>query len=465
MAHVTIIGAGYVGLVTAVCFAEEGHRVTCVEAAEERVSALRQGALPIQEPRLDELWNRHLSSGSLEITGDYGEGLRGSDFVFICVGSPSLPDGRADLGEVLAAARGIAFFAEGSPIAVLKSTVPVGTAARVAEVLNAERSNGEWIRVVSNPEFLREGEAVDDFMHPDRLILGASDQEAAAAVASLYRSVACPVLVCDNATAEMVKYASNAFLATKISFINEIVSLCEPMGVDVRRVAQGMGMDHRIGPHLLEAGLGWGGSCLPKDTKALVAMAEDARLTAPLLSGVMAVNSGLPRQATDRLKALLGRLAHRTVTVWGLTFKPGTDDLRESPSLALLELLVSEECDVRAYDPMVSRDGPTPVSGVTYCGDPYEASRGADAIVLATAWKEFLSLDMSRVLEGMKGRVFFDGRNAFADQNLCELGFLYLGIGRDGVRHTDVAALDGYAANGKISKTRLAAAASRAATS
>jgi UDPglucose 6-dehydrogenase len=284
-------------------------------------------------------------------------------------------------------------------------------------------------------------------------------------VASLYRSVACPVLVCDNATAEMVKYASNAFLATKISFINEIASLCEPMGVDVCQVARGMGMDHRIGPHLLEAGLGWGGSCLPKDTKALIAMAEDMRLTAPLLSGVMAVNSGLPRQATDRLKALLGRLAHRTVTVWGLTFKPGTDDLRESPSLALLELLVSEGCDVRAYDPMVSRRGPTPVSGVTYCDDPYEASRGADAIVLATAWKEFVSLDMSRVLEGMKGRVLFDGRNAFAGQNLSELGFLYLGIGRDGARHTVVAALDGYATNGKISETRLTAAASRAATS
>ncbi|MFQ5876042.1 MAG: UDP-glucose dehydrogenase family protein, partial [Dehalococcoidia bacterium] len=375
MSHVSVIGAGYVGLVTAACLAEQGHQVHCVEAVDQRVNALRQGELPIDEPGLQELWNKHLPSPALEVTGDYSEGLRGCDFVLICVGSPSLLNGGADLSQVLAAAHGIASSAQGRPVVVLKSTVPVGTAAMVDEIINARLSPDQRIEVVSNPEFLSEGNAIKDFRNPGRVIVGARDHSAAEKVASMYGPLECPILYCDNPTAEMIKYASNAFLATKISFINEVANLCERLGVDIDHVAHGIGMDHRIGPDFLGAGLGWGGSCLPKDTKALAAMARGVSVPTPVLSGAISVNAQQPMRVVDRLRTSLTRLEDSTVAVWGLTFKPDTDDLRESPALKLLQILVSEGCTVKAYDPVVSRRGLMPVDGVIYCSDPHAASR------------------------------------------------------------------------------------------
>ncbi len=434
MPRITIIGAGYVGLVSAGCFADMGHRVTCVEVDQDKVATLRRGLLPIQEPGLSELWEKHLALGDLAVTADYAQGLEAADFVFVCVGSPSLADGSADIRQVMEAARGIAASIQGRPVVVIKSTVPVGTAARVSQFLNRGRSAQERVPVVSNPEFLSEGRAVQDFLQPDRVIVGAEESQAAEAVASLYRPLDPPFLFCDNATAEMIKYASNAFLATKISFINEIAALCEPLGVDVKRVAQGMGMDQRIGAQFLGAGLGWGGSCLPKDTRALVAMAREHHIAMPLISSVIQVNSSQPHRVVWKLKSLLGPLHGCTVALWGLTFKPDCDDLRESPALNLAQLLTGEGCVVRAYDPAINLKARKPqMEGLEHAGDPYEAVRGAQALVLATAWKEFLSLDMVRVSEEMQGRVVIDARNALDGERLRQLGFIYVGIGRDSV--------------------------------
>ena len=462
MARVSVIGAGYVGLVTAACFGEKGHQVTCVDIVAERVEALRRGQVPIQEPGLAELWNKHLESGALEVTDSHSLGMRDCDFIFICVGSPSLPDGSTDLAQVVSAARSVADHVSGNPILVVKSTIPLGTANRLAKIVNADRSSPSLIHVVSNPEFLREGEAVVDFMNPDRVILGAADRSSAEAVASLYTPLTCPVLFCDNATAEMVKYASNAFLATKISFINEIASLCEPFNVEVNDVARGMGMDHRIGADFLKAGLGWGGSCLPKDISALAAMARESRLPSPLLDSVFEVNSKIPSAVAMKLDRLLGGLQRRTVGVWGLTFKPDTDDLRESPAVMLANLLVNTGCTVKAYDPAVNRCGSEPARTVTYCANPYEAARDSDAVVLATAWQEFLSLDMARVREEMRGNLFFDARNAFDPRRLSDLGFTYLAIGRDGVVGESTVQVNGYSHD---KESELISSASKAAIS
>ncbi len=436
MANISIIGAGYVGLVTAACFAEEGHRVRCVEAIGKKVDDLRKGILPIDEPGLDRLWNKHLRSETLMVTGDYEEGLRDCEFIFICVGSPPLPDGRPDLSQVMTAARGIASHVRGNPIVVLKSTVPVGTASTVSDIFGTNGSAAPRIPTVSNPEFLREGMAVQDFRTPDRVILGAQDQAAARAVALIYEPWGCPILYCDNATAEMIKYTANAFLATKISFINEVANLCDGLGVDVDQVARGIGMDHRIGPHFLGAGLGWGGSCLPKDTRAMAAMGQDAHVPTPVLSGAIQVNDDQPDRLIAKLNASLRGLEGRTIAVLGLTFKSDTDDLRESPALRMVELLIYEGCTVRAHDPAVSRRGLTPVSGVIYCDDPYEACQNSDAVVLATTWKSLLSLDMRRVCDEMRGRLFLDARNALDPEYIRSCGLTYVGVGRNGGSRT-----------------------------
>lgn len=432
MPRITVIGAGYVGLVSATCFAELGHQVSCVELDEEKVRLLRGGAVPILEPRLQDLWSRHTQRGVLEITADYAAGLVGTEFVFICVGTPSLPDGRANVRYIVEAARSLATHVDGRPIIVIKSTVPVGTADLVSNAVNAGRREGQRMAVVSNPEFLREGQAVHDFLEPDRVVIGAEQEAAARSVAALYGAAEAPLFITDNATAEMIKYASNAFLATKVSFINEFAALCEPLGVDVEQVAKGLGMDKRIGPAFLSAGLGWGGSCLPKDTRALLSMAKRMNTPAPLLSAVVRINARQPRNLVHELSSLLGTLEGKQIAVWGLTFKPETDDLRESPAIALIQLLLERGCRVRAYDPAVTLAETGPHDGIEYCSDPYEATRGADALVLATAWQEFLSLNMSRVREEMGGRIVLDARNALDADNLRRLGFVYRGIGRNG---------------------------------
>ncbi|MFW6194922.1 MAG: UDP-glucose dehydrogenase family protein [Chloroflexota bacterium] len=432
MAQIGVVGAGYVGLVTAACLADMGHRVSVIEQDARKVASLRLGDIPIAEEGLEALWARGLKKGSLTITGSYAQGLRSAEFIFVCVGTPSGEDGVPDLSYVLYAAEGIALHAEGQPTVVLKSTVPVGTGATVAETIAMRHPSGRRFQVASNPEFLREGYAVADFLHPDRIVVGATDPEIARAVASLYEGLDAPIILTDSRTAELIKYASNAFLATKISFMNEIAGLCESVDVDVSDVSRGMGMDPRIGPKFLAAGLGWGGSCLPKDTKALKAMGIQTQVEMPLLSAAMRVNEEQPRRVTDKLDTLLGGLSHKTVALWGLTFKEGTDDFRESPAIALAQALLARGCAVRVYDPVAATKSTPPMEGVSYSQDPYQAAEGASAVVLATAWPEFLHMDMSRVLYLMDGNVFIDARNALVPSELRGMGFVYEGIGRNG---------------------------------
>ncbi|HEY8491269.1 MAG TPA: UDP-glucose/GDP-mannose dehydrogenase family protein [Dehalococcoidia bacterium] len=432
MSNICVVGAGYVGLVTAGCFARLGHQVTCVDVNPQRVEDVNRDRLPVREPHLDALWRRSRRQGRLRATTDYARAVPGAAFIFVCVDTPAGGDGRADLRRVVEAAGSIAAHlpAGAAPVVALKSTVPVGTAELVRDVLAACRPAGPVPPVVSNPEFLREGHAVSDFLRPARVVVGAADEAAARAVAALYEPLRRPVLFCDNRTAELIKYASNAFLATKVSFINEIAELCESYGVDVTDVARAIGMDARIGGAYLDAGLGWGGSCLPKDLAALVAMAGAREVASPLLSAVVEVNRRQPQRVVQRLRDLLGSLDGRTVAVWGLTFKPDCNDLRGSQALALIRLLEEQGCRVRAYDPAGMPAAAPLLPGVALAPDAYEAAAGADAVVLATAWAEFRSLDFVRVAGLVRRPLLIDGRNCLPVEAVLGAGFTYIGMGR-----------------------------------
>ena len=433
MRRISVVGAGYVGLVTATCFAELGHQVTLIEIDPEKVDLLERGTMPVREAGLPELWQRHWSAGRVRITGDYERGLENCETVFICVGTPSGANGKPDMRWVRSAAKAIAQAASGHLIVVNKSTVPVGTADFVAGIIERHKKNGEGFAVVSNPEFLREGCAVFDFLHPSRVILGSNDSRAAHTVAELYESLGCPIVLCDAGTAEMSKYASNAFLAAKVSFVNEIAHLCEKYGVDVKQVAGIMGMDERIGPKFLDAGLGWGGSCLPKDVKGLIYMAQSRGLRSPLLRSVLRINLGQPLVAVGKLQSRLGSLDGKTIGILGLAFKPNSDDMREASSLAIISLLQEEGCRIRAYDPEAMEVAARLMPSVTYCSDAYEVARGCDALVLVTEWDEFKELDMRKIRGYMKSPVLVDGRNFYDPEEMIDAGFMYEGIGRNGV--------------------------------
>jgi UDPglucose 6-dehydrogenase len=428
---VCVVGAGHVGLVTAACLAELGHRVTCVDTDEDRIEALRSGTVPIHEPGLDTLIERHRASGALRFTASYKEALEGVDFVFVAVNTPSTPEGAADLRHVRRAARQIGRALKDSrPIIVNKSTVPVGTAETVDHILRQEAGGLGELPVVSNPEFLREGTAIEDFMKPDRVVLGSNDREAARRVAELYGPLKAPVLITDPETAEMVKYASNAFLATKISFINEIASICEGVGADVSQVAQGMGLDKRIGSQFLQAGIGYGGSCLPKDVKALVHMASIYGSHPQLLNAVLQINVDQRRRLVRRLRETLGSLEGATVAVLGLAYKPNTDDVRDSPAIDIIRLLDREGAAVRAHDPVANQNLAEILPDVTCCSDAYEAVSGCDAVIIATDWPQFLDLDLRQVKARMRRPVLVDGRNLFHPDVVRGHGFTYLSIGR-----------------------------------
>ena len=432
MSQICVVGTGYVGLVTAACLADLGNFVVALDSDKERIDGLKRGLLPIYEPGLEELVQNNAAAGRLSFTGDYAQALAGAEFAFVAVGTPSGVDGDADLHFVRAAVESIARTAQNPLIVVNKSTVPVGTGDWVTEVMLRQRSESlVTFSVVSNPEFLREGSAVHDFMNPDRIVLGASDPGAAQQVAELYAPLRAPVLVTDLRTAEMIKYASNAFLATRISFINEIATTCEELGADVRTVALGMGYDQRIGHSFLDAGLGWGGSCFPKDVKALEHMAVLHGAHPQLLQAVMEINRNQRRRAVMRLRQTLGgSLREATLGVLGLSFKPNTDDIRESPAIDLIHLLQNEGALVRAYDPRAMHNATSTLREVVFCQSPYEAAEGADALILATEWNEFKQLDFAKLRELMRHPVLFDGRNFWPGEVLIRQGFVYLGVGQ-----------------------------------
>jgi UDPglucose 6-dehydrogenase len=431
MRNITVIGVGYVGLVTGTCFADLGNRIVCLDIQEERIANLKKGIMPIYEPGLEEMVARNVKAGRLSFTTSYAAGLKDAEFVFIAVGTPSDVDGEADLQYVRAAAESVAEVMDHPLIIVNKSTVPVGTGDWVADIVRAKQKTPVPFSVVSCPEFLREGSAISDFTSPDRIVLGSLDKEAANRVAELHLPLRTTLVVTDLRTAEMIKYASNAFLATKISFINEIANICEALGADVKEVAAGMGYDKRIGRHFLDAGLGWGGSCFPKDVKALAHMALEKGRHPQLLRAVMDINADQRRDVIAKLKSALGDLHGKTVGILGLAFKPNTDDMRDAPSVDIANMLLSKGAKVRGYDPVAmtvaSRVLP---SGVQLVDTPYECARDADALIIVTEWNEFKQLDLAQIRQVMKQPVIIDGRNIYEARLIKELGFTYRCFGR-----------------------------------
>ena len=430
MKTIAVIGTGYVGLTTGTSFADMGNQVYCIDIDKDKIARLREGVLPIYEPGLQELVIRNMGTGRLHFTTSFEEGLRGAQFIFIAVGTPDDGSGGADLSQVRSAAKMIGETLDRPVIVVNKSTVPIGTGDLVTSIINEHKRSEVTFSVVSNPEFLREGSAVVDCMAPDRVVLGSTDRDAAETVAGLYVSLRCPILITDLRTAEMIKYASNAFLATRISFINEIAAVCERLGADVKEVALGMGYDKRIGTAFLEAGLGFGGSCFPKDVNALMRMARDAGQHPQLLGAVMDINRDRRRWAITQLRERLGSLEEKRIALWGLAFKPNTDDVREAPALDLIELLQAAGANVAAYDPAATETAGAVTEGVNFCSDAYAAVEDADAVVLVTEWNEFKNLDLARVKATLRRPLLIDGRNLYEPSTLIELGFEYIGVAR-----------------------------------
>jgi UDPglucose 6-dehydrogenase len=433
MTRICVVGGGgYVGLGYAVALAELGHDVVGLDIDASRVELLNRGESPIYEAGLPEMLARNLAQGRLRFTTDYADAVPGSEMVFLCTGTPSLSDGEADLRQVRSAAASIGAHLRPATatIVVNKSTMPVGTAELVAGIVAEHAPPDARFAVVSNPEFLREGRVLHDILHPDRVVLGGDDPAALAAVTSLYAPLGAPILQTDHRSAELIKYAANAFLATKISFINDIARLCERLGADVTVVARGIGADERIGSRFLHAGIGFGGSCFPKDVGALTRMAEGAGLHPGLLRSVLEINREAQRRFVARADELLGGLDGRAIAVWGLAFKEGTDDLRESPAVAIVEMLAERGAVVSAHDPAALANAAERLPGIALCDDPYAVAAGADAVMLCTPWPEYGGLDLARVAALMRGDLLLDGRNMLQPDAVAAAGLRYEGIGR-----------------------------------
>ena len=421
-ANIAIFGGGYVGLVTGACFADLGHRVVVRDVVPSRIEALRRGEVPIYEPGLDDVIARNAER--LTFTLDVGEAIEGADFVYVAVGTPPTPSGDADLSAVWTVIDELP--ADTDATVVMKSTVPVGTGEKVRAALDARGL--ERVGYVSNPEFTAEGTAVRDFMQPDRIVVGSADEEDGRAVERLHAGIDAPVLHMDVASAEMVKLASNAFLSARISFINEIANVCEHVGADVEHVAKGMGLDHRLGPHFLRAGIGFGGSCFPKDVSALKQLAGNSGYHFQLLSAVIEVNELQKRRVVQKLQRHLGSLRGTTIALLGLAFKPNTDDMREAPSIVLANRLLAEGASVRGWDPVA--DARDVLPGVELCDSPLDAVRGADAAVIVTEWPELNGFPRAETRDAMRNPLIVDGRNMLDPAAVAELGFAYEGIGR-----------------------------------
>jgi len=432
--RVAMIGTGYVGLVSGACIADFGHQVTCVDKDATKIAALNAGEVPIYEPGLGDIVRANAAQGRLSFTTALSAAVRAADAVFIAVGTPSRRgDGHADLTYVHTAAREIAAVLSGFTVVVTKSTVPVGTGDEVELIIRNARPDADFA-VVSNPEFLREGSAIQDFKHPDRIVVGSDDARANAVMAELYRPLylnAAPILYVNRRTAELVKYAANAFLATKITFINEIADLCEKVGAEVQDVARAMGLDNRIGSKFLHAGPGFGGSCFPKDAVALIKTAQDNEVPLRIVETVAAVNDTRKRaMARKVLMALDGSVRGKTIAVLGLTFKPNTDDMREAPSIPLITALQDMGAKVRAYDPVGMEQAKPLMSGVVFCDGPYRCAEGADALVIATEWEQFRALDFDHLKSVMVSPVLVDLRNVYRTDDIVAKGFSYTSIGR-----------------------------------
>ncbi len=432
--HIGIIGTGYVGLVTGACFSEFGVFVTCVDRDEEKIKALREGIIPFYEPGLEEIVKRNLSQGRLGFSTDVKDAVESSLVVFIAVGTPPRGDGSADLSYIEDVSAGIARHMDSYKVIVTKSTVPVGTGRRLKGWIERNLDRAVNFDVASNPEFLREGSAIEDFMRPDRVVIGAESPQAIAILRDLYRPlylIETPFVITDIETSELIKYASNSFLATKISFINEIANLCDRVGADVHVVAKAMGLDRRIGPKFLHPGPGYGGSCFPKDTKALLHLAEAEGVRLGVVEAAVSANDRQRALMVERITEVLGGVRDKTVGILGLSFKPNTNDIREAPSVFIIGKLLEAGASVQAYDPVASSDMKALFPRVGYKNDAYEAAKGADALVLVTEWNQFRNLDLERISSEMKAPNFFDLRNVYSPERMRELGFNYYCVGRN----------------------------------
>ncbi len=433
MKNISVLGTGYVGLVTGTCLADMGNAVTCIDIDVSKIAMLQRGEVPIYEPGLKDLLERNVEAERLTFTTDYDAGLRDAEIIFIAVNTPTGADGAADMRFVRAAAASIAQHLDHDAIIVNKSTMPVGSGDLVSEIIASNlRDKAVQFAVVSNPEFLAQGSAVADFQRPDRVVLGSADKDAAGRVAELYLPLRAPIMMTDLYTAEMIKYASNAFLATKISFINEIARICERLGADVKEVAAGMGYDHRIGRYHLEAGVGFGGSCFGKDVTALENMAGHAGLHPQMLKAVLDINHDQRMLIVDKVVTLLGSLRGATIGVLGLAFKPNTDDMRDAPAIDIIHALTAQGAHVLAYDPVARETGRAAIGEerVSYVADAYAAATGADALIIITHWNEFKALNPTKLHAIMRRPIIVDGRNIYQPATMAKAGFIYRGIGR-----------------------------------
>ena len=431
--HIAVIGTGYVGLVSGACFAEFGNSVTCVDSDANKIETIKSGKMPIYEPGLDALVAKNVRENRLEFTTDIASAIEKSLVVMLAVGTPSSSDGSADLSQIEAVALEIARALNSYKVIVTKSTVPVGAAGYIKKIIDENKKSNCRYSVASNPEFLREGAAINDFMRPDRVVIGCAEEEAIEILKDLYRPlylIETPFVITNPESAEMIKYASNAFLATKISFINEIANMCDLLGADVRDVAKGMGMDKRIGSKFLHPGPGFGGSCFPKDVKALAALARRNDYEMKLTDAVLEVNEKQTASVINRIKRVVPDLKGKTIAVLGLSFKPETDDMREAPSLKIISDLREAGAEVRVYDPTAMEVARGMLSNVTFCEDEYDAARGSNALVVVTEWNQFRSLDFNRMKSVMSELNLIDLRNIYEPADIRKVGFKYVSTGR-----------------------------------
>mgnify|MGYP001278175845 CR=1 FL=1 len=432
--YITVVGSGYVGLVTAACLADFGHFVTSVDKDPGKIERLKRGEIPIYEPGLDEVVKRNVQADRLKFTTDLGVGVTNSQVIFIAVGTPSLEDGSADLSQVEAVAKEIAASMNDYKVVVNKSTVPVGTGRWVRQIITEHLRTPVDFDVVSNPEFLREGTALYDFTHPDRVVIGADSEQAKEIMKEVYRNlylIETPFILTNMETAELIKYASNAFLATKITFINEMANLCEAVGGDVQMVAKAMGLDGRIGPKFLHAGPGYGGSCFPKDTRALAKIAKKYGERVSIVDAVVEANENQKKRMVEKIRKVLGDLEGKKIALLGLAFKPNTDDMREAPSITIVNGLLAAGAQIKAHDPEAMTEAKKIFGDkLQYCQDAYKTAAGADALVIVTEWNAYRRLDLPRLKELMKEAVLIDLRNIYTPQEAQEAGFRYVGVGR-----------------------------------
>lgn len=431
--QITIIGAGYVGLVSGACLADIGNRVICVDIDKKKINKLRRGKSPIYEPKLDELLRKNIKIGNLFFSDDLAEAIKDAEIIFIAVGTPQGEQGMADLSYVYEVAKNIGKCLDHYAVIVNKSTVPIGTAKNVRDIISRYYKND--FAVASNPEFLREGSAIKDFMFPDRIVIGTDSKKAENIIKKLYQNFNCPKIFVNQESSEMIKYAANAFLATKISFINEIAGVCERINADIKDVAYGAGLDPRIGDKFLEAGLGYGGSCFPKDSRALYQIAKINGYEFKILKSVIEVNNNQKKIFIEKIKNVFHDLRGKTIAVWGLAFKPNTDDIRESPAMELIHYLLGAGVKIKACDPVAIKNAKTVLpKEIGFYACPYEAASNSDAVVVITDWDHFKKIDKKQLKSIMAGSHIFDGRNIFEPAEMKKIGFLYYGIGRTNIK-------------------------------